>query len=326
MNTAPSVATALQDLVADHTLTAAQAARVAERLTAVPEPTEDVATPAPRTSGRLAEIAGYAGGALLLGAVALFLASGWKDLSEMSRVMILVWTALLLIVAGGLIALGGGSVRALGRTHDSARRRLVSVLWTFAAATAAGAAGLAVDDYELAAASAMGLLVVGVGYAFVPSAVGQLGAWAAGIGLVCGLIAQIGDYPNTTPYAVALVALGALWAGLAVTRVLGEREPGLALGAGLALVAAQLPVISYDTDTLGYALTAAVAAAGFGGYLSTRSWWVLGVGVLAMTLVVPEALHDWTAGSVSSADSLLIAGLTLLAASAIGLRLRHEAG
>jgi hypothetical protein len=40
--------------------------------------------------------------------------------------------------------------------------------------------------------------------------------------------------------------------------------------------------------------------------------------------VVPEAVHDWTDGSVSSAGSLLLAGLTLLAASAIGLRLRHE--
>jgi hypothetical protein len=53
---------------------------------------------------------------------------------------------------------------------------------------------------------------------------------------------------------------------------------------------------------------------------------VLGAGVLAMTLVVPEALHDWTGGSVSTAGSLLVAGLTLLAASAIGLRLRREAG
>jgi hypothetical protein len=53
---------------------------------------------------------------------------------------------------------------------------------------------------------------------------------------------------------------------------------------------------------------------------------VLGAGVLAMTLVVPEALHDWTDGSVSAAGSLLVAGLTLLAASAIGLRLRREAG
>jgi hypothetical protein len=330
MTTTPDVAAALHDLVTDGTLSAAQAAQVAERLTAATSAIDTPAGPAglavqPRKVGRLAEIAGYAGGALLLGAVALFLTSGWQDLSDTARVVILTGTSVLLIVAGGLIALGGGSVRALGRQPDSARRRLVSVLWTFAAASAAGAASLAVDEYELVAASAVGLVVVGVGYALVPGAVGQLGAWAACIGLVTGLVDEIGDGPSTTPYAVALVAVGVLWTALAVTRVLREKEPGLALGAGLALLAAQLPVFGGDVDGLGYSLTAAVAVAGFAAYLSTRSWSVLGAGVIATTLVVPEALYDWTDGSVSAAGSLLIAGLTLLAASAIGLRLRHEA-
>jgi hypothetical protein len=141
---------------------------------------------------------------------------------------------------------------------------------------------------------------------------------------VTGLVADIGDEPSVRPYAVALLALGALWAGLAATRVLREQEPGLALGSALALVAAQLPVIAGDGNGLGYAFTAVVAVAGFAAYLSTRSWSVLAAGVAATTLVVPEALYDWTEGSVSAAGSLLIAGLTLLGASAIGLRLRRE--
>ena len=88
---------------------------------------------------------------------------------------------------------------------------------------------------------------------------------------------------------------------------------------------AQLPVFAYEVDELGYALTAAVAVARVRRLpVSTRSWSVLAAGVLATTLVVPEALHDWTGGSVPAAGSLLIAGLTLLAASAIGLRLRRE--
>jgi hypothetical protein len=338
MNTTPAVSAVLQDLVVDGTLTATQAAHVTERLTGVTDTNPEARTAPggsvahPRDRGRLAEIAGYAGGALLLGAAALFLTSGWQDLSDNSRVAILTGMTVLLIVPGALIGFGAGSVRALGRQHDSARRRLVSVLWTFAAVSAAGAAGLAVNDHEfvhsLIAASAAGLLVVSLCYAVVPSAVGQLGVWAGNIGLVCGLILQIGDRPSTTPYAIALLALGAVWAALAVTHVLREVEPGLALGAGLALFAAQLPVFSYDFDELGYGLTAAVAVAGFAGfagYAATRSWSVLAVAVLATTLVVPEALHDWTNGSVPAAGSLLIAGLTLLGASAIGLRLRREA-
>jgi hypothetical protein len=335
MQTNPAVSGVLQDLVVDGTLTPTQAAHVTERLAGVTDPNPPGGRPAPGSSvahtrdrGRLAEIAGYAGGALLLGAAALFLTSGWQDLSDTSRVMILTGMTVLLVVVGGLIGLGSGSVRALGRQHDSARRRLVSVLWTFAAGSAAGAAGLAVNDQEFAhsliAASAAGLLVVSLCYAVVPSTVGQLGVWAGSVGLVCGLILQLGDKPSTAPYAVALLALGALWAGLAVTNVLREEEPGLALGAGLALFAAQLPVFSYDFDELGYALTAGVAVLGFVGYLSTRSWSILAVAVLATTLAVPEALHDWTNGSVPAAGSLLIAGLTLLGASAIGLRLRRE--
>jgi hypothetical protein len=339
MTTTPAVTAALQDLVVEGTLTAAQATRVAERLTdalaalaspaAPTAPAFDGPPEQSHTGSRLAEIAGYAGGSLLLGAVALFLDNGWQDLSETARVVILAGTTVLLIVAGGLIARTSGSVRALGRVHDSARRRLVSVLWTFAAGSAAGAASLSVNSHqeahELLAASGAGLLVVGLGYALVPSAVAQFGAWAASIGLVCGLIVEFGDDQGTTPYVVALFTLGAIWAGLAVTNMLREKQTGLALGAGLALFAGQLPV-GDGSSGLGYTLTAAVAVAGFAGYVLTRSWPVLAAGVLAMTLVVPEALHDWTNGSVSSAGSLLIAGLTLLAASAIGLRLRREVG
>jgi hypothetical protein len=329
MVTTPAVSAALQDLVADGTLTAAQADRVAARLAVAADPSAEpaagpVVAPA-RQGGRLAEIAGYAGGALLLGAVALFLSTGWSDLSDPSQIAVLTGTAVLLIVAGAVIAVGGDtSLRDTGHAHDSARRRLVSVLWTVAAASTAGAAGLAVDGYELVAASAVGLVVAGVGYRLMPSAVGQLGGWLAAIGLVSGLIGELGDEPGTWLYAVALVSLGAVWAGLAVTRVLDETESGLALGAGLALFAAQLPLIDSDHELLGYLLTAGVAAAGFAGYLATRSWAVLGAGVLGTTFVVPEALHDWTDGSVSAAGSLLVAGLTLLAASAIGLRLRRE--
>jgi len=72
-------------------------------------------------------------------------------------------------------------------------------------------------------------------------------------------------------------------------------------------------------------LTAAVAVVGYAGYLAVRSWPVLAAGVIATTLVVPEALHDWTDGSVSVAGALLVAGLTLLGSSAAGLGLRSVA-
>lgn len=322
----PAVAAALRDLVAEGTLSEAQAARVADRLAVTVAGPRPGTTPSPARGGRLAEIAGYLGAALLLGAVALFVTNGWDDLSEASRVALLAGLAVVLLVAGELVALSSGKpVRELGRQGDSARRRLVSVLWTFGAASAAGAADLGVAGWELVAASAVGLVVAAVTYAVVPSVVGQLGMWAASIGLVTGLVAEIGDEPDIAWYAVALVALGGGWVALGLTRTVRDREVALATGAAIAVFGAQLPVFGGDQEQwLAYLLTAGVAAAGFLGYLSTRSWSVLAAGVVATTLVVPEALHDWTDGSVSAAGSLLVAGLTLLGASAVGLRLRRE--
>lgn len=321
----PAVAAALSDLVTEGTLSEEQAARVAVRLGVTRPAPPPGTTPSPARGGRLAELAGYLGAALLLGAAALFLTSGWNDLTEAARVVVLVGLALMLLVAGGLVALSSGQpVRELGREDDSARRRLVSVLWTSGAAAAAGAAGLGVEGWELVAASTTGLVVAAIAYSLVPSVVGQLGMWAGSIALVTALVAEVGDDPGTAAYAVALYALGACWVALGLTQAVRDREVALATGAAIALFGAQLPVFGPD-DWVAYLLTAGVAVAGFAGYLSTRSWSVLGAGVLATTLVVPEALRDWTDGSVSAAGSLLVAGLTLLAASAAGLRLRREA-
>lgn len=323
----PAVAAALRDLVAEGTLNEAQAARAAVLLGAARQLRRPGTTTSPARGGRMAEIAGYLGGALLVGAAAMFLNSGWDELSEASRVVILAGLAALLLVAGGFVARSSGQpVRELGHQDDSARRRLVSVLWTFAAASAAGATGLGLgfDGWELPAASAVGVLVAAITYALVPSVVGQLGLWVGSIGLVTGLVAEIGDGPGIAWNSLPLVALGAGWIALGLTGTVRDREVALATGSAIALFGAQQPVFS-DQQWVAYALTAAVALAGFIGYLSTRSWSVLSAGVLATTLVVPEALHDWTDGSVSAAGSLLLAGLTLLAASAAGLRLRHEA-
>ncbi len=324
------MAAALDDLVAEGTLTRAQASRVAFRLgdtrAFAPALVQSGTTASPTRGGRLAEIAGYLGGALLLGAAALFLGGGWDNLTEAGRVGVLAGLAALLLLAGGLVARTSGQpVRELGRQDDSARRRLVSVLWTFAAASGAGSTGLGVGakGWELPAASAVGLLVTALTYALVPGVVGQLGMWVGSIALATSLVAEIGDEPSTSWYALVLVALGGGWVALGLTERVRSREVALASGVAIALFGAQLPVFG-DQQWAAYVLTAGVALAGFLGYLSTRSWSVLTAGVVATTLVVPEALHDWTDGSMSAAGSMLVAGLTLLGASAAGLRLRHD--
>jgi formate-dependent nitrite reductase membrane component NrfD len=80
------------------------------------------------------------------------------------------------------------------------------------------------------------------------------------------------------------------------------------------------------SEPLAYGITAAVAVAGFVLYLRTVGWPYLVVGVLGVTLVVPEAVMHWTDGSLGVAGAVLVAGLTLLGASLAGLRMRQEVG
>lgn len=329
---------ALLDLVAEGTLTGAQAARVAERLAEsgtapLPVQAPGPTTPGTERRGRLAEVAGYLGAALLLGAAALFLASGWADLSRSGRVALMTVVAAALAAGGALVVQTSDvSLRDVVRRVRGAesrlgptRQRLVSVLWAFASAAAAFAAGLAAQRWEVAVGSAVGLALAIGGYLLVRGAVGQLGMWIGSIVLLTSLVAEIGDEPGSSSYAIALVPLGAAWAALGLTGLVRDREVALASGAGLALVAAQLPVLNDSYEILGYLLTTGVAVAGFLGHLATRSWSVLATGVIATTLVVPEALWNWTDGSVSVAGVLLAAGLSLLGASAAGLRLRRAA-
>ena len=51
---------------------------------------------------------------------------------------------------------------------------------------------------------------------------------------------------------------------------------------------------------------------------------VLAVGVVALATVVPQAVIHYTDGALGAAGSLLVVGLSIVGASAAGLRLRKE--
>ena len=55
------------------------------------------------------------------------------------------------------------------------------------------------------------------------------------------------------------------------------------------------------------------------------AWPYLAGAVVAVTLVVPEAVSDWTDGSLGAVGGVLVAGVTLLVASFAGYRIRAEA-
>ncbi len=291
----------------------------------------------PRPEGlrrRLAEIAGYLGASLVVGATLLFLGEQWDPLGRAGRFAVLAATVV--ILAGSGIAVRSRAASS-GRWRrpwagDSVRRRLSSTLLTGAAAAAGFAAYVSFDitaqDRPAPAAaplvaSVVALAVVIAGYLLARSAVGQLGAAVAASAAYGSLLNLLGGY-ETGAFGLGLLALGALWAVAGWRRLLAERRFAFAIAVTFGLVGAQLAVV--EGAFLGYALTALVAGLCFTAYARIREPVVLAGGVVGATLVVPEVLYDVTDGSLGAGGVMLAAGVTLLAGSLAGLRIRRTSG
>jgi hypothetical protein len=161
-----------------------------------------------------------------------------------------------------------------------------------------------------------------VGYRLAPTVLGQLViAGAAVYAVPMGLEAFFWAQALNT--GLLILTLGAAWLLLAELGWSRETMAARVIGSLLVVVGAQIPVGS-SHEWVGYLATILVAIAGFGMYVGRRAWPYLAVGVAGVTLAVPEALLDWTEGSLGTAGVLLVAGLTLLGASLLGLRLRQE--
>lgn len=310
--------TALHRLVEDGVLTAAQDEAVRAALAAA----------APRREGParwVMEIGGYIGGGLMIAGVSAFMAASWHDLSRTGRGGLLALYALAFVLAGVLVAGGPTRVRGLVDGHHPARRRITGVLFGLASVPAALAvAVLASNRYDGVSGSLAGLVVAAAGLALLPTAPGLVAT--AGMSLATAEYAA-SEVLRTSALGTGLVtiALGLAWIALALTPVLPSRPLGLVAGTGFALLGAQLPLGDGSSAPWAYGMTFALAVGAFVGYRWQRSIVLLVAGVLGVTLAVPEAVLDWTNGALGASVILLVAGAVLVAASAIGLRLRREA-
>ena len=304
-------------------------AHAAEAEAVVGSALEDRPTESAPLRRRFAEIAGYVGAAFVVGAAWLFLSQTWTDLGLAGQVGLLLVSALVLAAGGLLLARAAGRV-SRGNPVDDLRGRLASVLLAGSGACAAFGAGIWLDDalasaeLVVALAALTGLLVVLGGYVVIASPVGQIAAAVAAFVMVpAGLGALPSDSTSPVPLALSVLALGALWLLLAERGIWREAMLGRLLGCVLAFVGAQL-ALPGQHSWVAYVATAAVGALAFGLYVVTRAWPYLLTGVLAVTVVVPEALYDWAEGSLGAAGILLVTGVTLLVAALAGLRLRRE--
>lgn len=281
-----------------------------------------------RSTGPVWEVLGYLGGALVMGGASLLFSLTWRDLSTTTRVIILALATIMLIGVGMLIARG---VRAL--TVPSARSRIVSVLFALGSVTAASAVGLIVSREHtwdvVWAISGFGVAVLG--YLALRATPGLLATWVFSVALVFAAVGDISrhtgadDFTKYTVWlSVGLVVLGVVWAGLARARVLVQHTTAGALGVVTALVGAQYPFL-FNHASWGYVVTAGIALVCFAAYFDQHDLVLLAGGVVGLTVVVPEAVSDWSGGAVSGSLAALIAGAVLLLTGGVGLRW-HQRG
>lgn len=283
---------------------------------------------------RLAEVAGYIGGALVVAAAVVFLTEQWVSLSTVGRVASLAVIALALFGAAvGVVVTGRTS--SAGRAGESAvRRRLASALGCGGAVALAFAVGVLVEDlgepFSSApwfAGSVVLLCAALAAYRFLAaSTLGQVTAGVAAASAIGSGLDTFFEGGSEIALGLSIGTLGVAWLVLAERDVWSERMEGLVLGCFFLVVGAQIPVLGSDHEWVGYALTALVAAAAVVLYTRTRSVPYLVAAVAGITIAVPEAMLDWTDGAVGPVGVLLATGLTLLVASLLGLRLRQEVG
>jgi hypothetical protein len=271
------------------------------------------------------ELAGYIGGGLIIGGVALVLSDRWDVLSVAGKTAILVGCALALMIAGVLIAGGPAGVRRLAAGPSTPRRRVVGALLALVSLPTAFAVAAADPGSRTDTVGAVvGLVVSVAALILVSTPIGVLITAGMSVTAVTMVLSEVWD-PSFLVYGVAVLALGVLWvaATLTVPRIVSPRWLGLTLGGTLAIVGAQLPLTG-PTEGWAYVLTALVAIGCFVLYQAVRDLVLLIGGVAAVTIVVPEFVNDVSDGAIQGAVIMLIAGATLIVASGLGLWLRRE--
>jgi hypothetical protein len=328
--TAPRPRTAddiVADLVAHGTLEPQQGEEVLHALEPVLGPPSGRVPVRTGLRRHAAEIAGYVGAIFVGLSAVVFLTQTWEDYSVLARTLILAGISVLAGAIGAVVIAGASAAEPDAR---EARRRLAGTLFAACAATAAFAVGvgleeaLETDERWVVLALATGFVLAVAGYRLAPTALGQLASLAALLGTVLSGSTLLPDEENPLLGGLIVLAIGIGWYVLVQRGVIREETLGLALAGLTALGGAQLVMAGQDVSTgqqvLAYALTAVVALGLLALHAMQPRWPLLVTGVLGTAVVVPEVLDEWLGDSIGMPGLLLASGLTLLAASLLGMR------
>ncbi len=307
---------ALEQLVAQGTIDSDQAGAVKAALWK-PGSGRKAANPA----SVLIEVAGYVGGGLILGGALLLVSLNYTTLGASNSSLLLAGYAVVLIVAAILVAGGPAQVRRLADHHAPVRQRLVGVLLAVSSGPAALAAGVRTVEHPALVAGLVGLVVAAAAYTILPTVPGVLAMAALSATATAGA-AQVPDY-HTLLMPLSFIGLGVVWAVVSALGAITPRHLGLAIGGIFAIYGAQWAYHD-QTAPFAYGLTFLIALICFVAYWLDRATALLVLGVISTTIAVPEAIMDWTNDALSGPAILLVSGVVLVGASALGLWLRSR--
>lgn len=330
MSNADALRTALERLVADGTLSPAQATRVADEVglqSGPPEPAppqparQESARPEPARPepepARGAELAAYLGGTLLLGAVVLLFGQTWQDLPTSAKV------AIAAVTTTGLL----GAALVLGRERTARKQRLAGTLSLLGALAAGVTAGYLLDgDWEtLVVGVVIALIAVPMYLRFAGVAL-VAGMFLGGLLVTVNLLDQLErDQPTAVVWGLGLVGYGACWLGIALSGRLPELGMAGFLGGLSGLAGAEIAAASDDWALLGLFLGVGLVAAEVTAFAVKRHPDLLVVGILTTLVVPPTALAQLFDDWLVAVGALLVigaAGLLFGISSGVSMRRR----
>ena len=298
---------ALDALVHDGSLSAAQADLVRTQYQATEEPSDS-------RKSVLAEIAGYLGGAFVVIAVTIVTARQWEAFTELQRGMLF-----------GALAIALFALALFIGTSTAVKSRLAGLLFGLSAASTTGT--LAIIDPNRDAptiAFLAGTAIALIGYYFVQTFVGHVVLF--GYIFITGIMALSDLMPDGAGMAIYVgsyfLVLGGAWTFFTYRNYV-DRLLGYIFGGATLFIATQVLFIDAE-HWLAYLSMIAVAGTTAWLYLRVHAWPLVLTTVLTTTVGVGEFVAETLGGSLGSALGLFAAGAALVTSSLLALRNKRE--
>ena len=298
---------ALDALVHDGSLSAAQADLVRTQYQATEEPSDS-------RKSVLAEIAGYLGGAFVVIAVTIVTARQWTAFTELQRGILFGALAIALFTLGTFVG-----------TSTAVKSRLSGVLFGLSAASTTGTLAIFGPNSDAPTIAFLaGTAIALIGYYIVQTFVGHVVLY--GYIFITGIMALSDLMPDGSGIAIYIgtyfLVLGGAWTFFTYRNYV-DRLLGYIFGGGTLFIATQ--VLFIDTQHwLSYLSMIAVAGGTAWLYLRVHAWPLVLTAVLTTTVGVGEFVAETLGGSLGAALGLFAAGAALVTSSLLALRNKRE--